>query len=194
MKNKFKITMLVAVALLTVTTIGVTVARMQTQTGNLTNIFVMGNVETEIEEDGEGTIKKSRIKNVGENACLVRARVMISPAEAAEHIVLTDKAADWNWDDWENGDGYIYYTKVLPAGETSYTSYLFEGVALKEGTDWKSLGINTFDVTVYEESVQVEVYDPDTQTVVSALNEQGLYDAQMAAKVWEVYESSNANE
>lgn len=189
--NKWKLTMLITVALLTVFTIGVTVARLMDDTQVLENTFEMGDVNTEIEEDGEGAVKKSRIKNVGSLNCLVRARVTISPSQAADAIELTSKGDGWDWSQWNGGDGYVYYTKVLPAGTDSYTSYLFEGVALKEGTDWKALGIDTFDVTVYEESVQVEVHDGTER--ITALNEDGAYDAEKAADVWAVYDAS-ANE
>lgn len=181
MKNKKQIfSVIIAVTLMAVVATGITLALLKQRTDELKNTFELGNVETEIDEDGEGTVKKSRIKNVGENDCYVRVRVTISPAEAATEINLTGKdEANWDWSQWSNGDGYVYYKKPLPAlstdntvddntAEDTYTSYLFTGVALKEGTNWKSLGIDTFDVTVYQEAVQTKLGDiTDMDTIWS---------------------------
>ncbi len=191
MKGKYlKLGALLSAALLAVTAAGVTVAILQTGAKKVTNTFEAGGVTTEIVEEGSGTVKKSRIRNTGKSDCVVRARVTISPAEAASAIVLTDKGENWNWEEWENGDGFVYYEAVLPAGEASYTTWLFEGVALKEGVDWTSLGITTFEVTVYEESVQSEVYDSKTAGMISVLDKDGGYDSEKAARVWAVYENA----
>lgn len=193
MKNKkVLLTSLITVALLAVVTVGVTIATLADNTQTLTNTFEPGNVTTEIEEEGEGAVKMSRIKNTGKLDCLVRARVTISPAEAADVIELTGKGAGWDWNGWNEGDGYVYYTEVLPAndGENSYTKYLFEGIALDKNADWESLGIDTFDIAVYEESVQVMVHDGEK--VISALDDNGVYNKDKAAAVWAVYEASKA--
>lgn len=188
MKGKYlKLGAVLSAALLTAAVAGITIAMLQTEAKKVTNTFEAGSVTTEIEEEGSGTVKKSRIRNTGKNDCVVRARVTISPAEAASAIALTDRGALWNWEDWENGDGFVYYEAVLPAGEASYTTYLFEGVQLKEGVDWTSLGITAFEVTVYEEAVQSEVYDAATDSIISVLDESGNYDAEKAAEIWAVY-------
>lgn len=188
MKGKYlKLGAVLSAALLTAAVAGITIAMLQTEAKKVTNTFEAGSVTTEIEEEGSGTVKKSRIRNTGKNDCVVRARVTISPAEAASAIALTDRGALWNWEDWENGDGFVYYEAVLPAGEASYTTYLFEGVQLKEGVDWTSLGITAFEVTVYEETVQSEVYDAATDSIISVLDESGNYDAEKAAEIWAVY-------
>lgn len=189
-KKNLKIGVMITVALLTVAAAGMTISRLQSRSNLLTNTFKVGDVTTEIEEEGEGTVKKSRIKNIGKNDCIVRARVTVSPAEAASAIELTGKGEDWDWSRWANGDGCIYYTKVLPAGENSYTGYLFEGVTLKTGIDWKKLGVDGFDITIYEESVQVEVYDSESETMISALDENGVYHTEKADRVWAVYENA----
>lgn len=189
-RNAFIIGVLAVAALLTVAGADMTISRLQSSSNSLRNVFEAGSITTTIEEEGDGAIKKSRIRNMGDNDCIVRARVTISPAEAASAIVLTEKGAYWDWSSWENGDGYIYYKKVLPAGEASYTSYLFQGVALKEGADWKQLGVTGFDVTVYEESVQTVVYDARTDEMISVFDEAGVYQAEKADRVWEVYEMS----
>jgi len=193
MKNKkVLLTLIIAVALLAVVTIGITIATLADKTKTLTNTFEPGDITTEIEEEGEGAVKMSRIKNTGKLDCLVRARVTISPVEAAEVIELTGKGNGWDWSNWNNGDGYVYFTAPLPAnkGEQSYTDYLFTGIALDENADWKSLGIDTFDIAVYEESVQVNVHDGEK--VISALNDDGTYNKDKADAVWAVYEASKA--
>jgi len=205
MKNKKALlTSIIAVALLAVVTIGVTLAVLAANTQTLTNTFEPGSVTTEIDEDGGGAVKKSRIKNIGSLDCLVRARVVISPAEAADAIKLElseldkmdnsekekEKAAYWDWDR-NMGDGYVYYTKVLPAnsGNDSYTGYLFTDINV-DGKKLKSLGIDTFDIAVYEESVQVNVHNGTE--VISALDANGNYDHNKALAVWAVYEASKA--
>lgn len=192
MKNRKLLLTIIAVALLAVVTIGVTIATLADNTLKLTNTFEPGSVTTEIDEPdgGEGTVKECRIKNTGKLDCLVRARVTISPVEAADVIGLTGQGTGWDWSSWNNGDGYVYYTGVLPAesGEKSYTNYLFKGIELKGNADWKKLGIDTFDIAVYEESVQVMVHDGEK--VISALNDDGSYNPEKAAVVWAVYEAS----
>ena len=207
MKNKkVLLTSIIAVALLAVVTIGITIATLADNTQTLTNTFEPGDITTEIEEGGEGAVKMSRIKNTGKLDCLVRARVTISPVEAAEVIELKftehedmldpkrekEKADCWDWSNWKNGDGYVYYKAKLPAdsGDDSYTGYLFTDIALDENADWESLGINTFDIAVYEESVQVMVHDGEK--MISALDDDGNYDHNKALAVWAVYEASKA--
>ncbi len=176
MKNKGLIFGVIAtVALMTMVAAGFTMALLRESTDSLVNTFDIGSVDTDIEEEGEGAVKKSRIKNVGENDCYVRARVTISPAEAAEAIELTEQGDGWDWSRWADGDGYVYYTEKLTAN--SYTSYLFEGVQLKEGTDWKALGIDTFEVTVYEEAVQATVTKEDGTKVTDMTAIWSIYDS-----------------
>lgn len=194
MKHKsLKSGILLTVALLMIVAVGVTTASLQTMSGTLTNTFDAGGISTGIVEEHDeanGAVKKSRIQNIGESDCLVRARVTISPASAVNAISLTAKGNIWNWNHWSNGDGYVYYEAVLPAGENSYTTYLFEGVALEEGVNWTELGATGFDVTIYEESVQVQVYDSESGQMISALDENGNYNASLASKVWAVYEKN----
>lgn len=182
MKNKKTIFgIALAVALVAVATFGITTALLKDSTGTLTNTFDLGSVETKIYEEGSGAVKKSRIKNEGENSCYVRARVTISPAEAAEQIDLTGKDEEnWDWSQWAGGDGYVYYKKAIAPGE--YTSYLFEGVELKDYEKWLDLGISTFDVTVYEESVQSSV-TLENGTKVTDREE-----------VWKIYDSLAQND
>lgn len=189
-RETLKIGILTAAILLTAVAGGITAARLQSRTEPLINTFDPGSITTVIEEEGSGEMKKSRIRNVGENDCLVRARVTISPAEAASAILLTGKGEQWNWSEWADGDGYVYYEGVLPAGENSFTGFLFEEVKLKDGIAWKSLGIENFDITVYEEAVQTQAYDTVTGKMYSALDEDGSYDAEKASDVWAIYETA----
>ena len=154
MKNKkvLLISMITA-ALLAVVTIGVTIATLADNTLTLTNTFEPGSVTTEIDEPDpdDGEVKKCRVKNTGKLDCLVRARVTISPAEAAKVIKLNIRSTDWEWSSWNNGDGYVYYKAVLrdKSDPNPYTSYMFEGIALDEKADLKSLGVETFDIALY---------------------------------------------
>lgn len=150
MKKKSLILGVFAVAALLFTTVGSTMALMKAQTEELTNSFEPGSVITEIME-GEDGFKNPMVINQGENACYVRVSVLISPAKALENVELTG-GEGWTLKE----DGYYYYNEPLAPGEV--TGAVFETIKIKEGVDWSKLGIEDFEVTVYEESVQTTLY------------------------------------
>lgn len=153
MKKKGIVLGLIAAGtLLAATVVGTTLARIHDTTYPLTNTFDLGSVDTVIEE-GHEDFKNPMVTNIGESDCLVRARVMISPAEVAEcvEIVYPDEPK------WTLGtDGYYYYDDILEPGET--TEAIFKTLTIKNQEKWDQLKDKEFDVTVYQESVQAVVY------------------------------------
>lgn len=158
---KKKSILIAAIAVLLIGTgVAATLAYLSSKTPVLTNTFKVGNVTTEIEEPFEQITntefkKEPSVKNIGENDCYVRARVLASPEEA---LSLTGFSSNWTLKD----DGFYYYNAVLPSG--GQTDAIFKKV---EVTD---TSIDGFEVTVYQEAVQIKVYaqdgtfteDPDT--------------------------------
>jgi len=186
MNKKSRIVGAFAAAMLVMTAmIGTTAASFQDKSDPVVNKFDLGNVETKIYE-GEDGFKNPVIENVGENDCLVRARVVVSPEKAADNIVFV-YPEDSKWT-LNQQDGFYYYNEVLKADTKSQA--IFKTIEIKEGVDWASLGIENFEVTVYEESVQTAVYDEGSKKMIDALNKNG--DIVNAAAVWAVYEKETA--
>lgn len=173
MKMKRLIPAVFAASVLLLVTVGTTTALMKASTDELVNNFEPGSVSTEILE-GEDGFKNPMVKNLGENDCYVRARVLISPAEALENVELTG-GTGWTL----KNDGYYYYNSSLSPEEV--TGAIFESIKIKEGVDWPSLGIEDFEVTVYEESVQTIVY-VDGKKVTNP------------ADIWKLYEAENVQD
>lgn len=171
MKKKSLIPGVLAAAALLLTTVGTTVALMKAQTEEITNAFKLGSVETEILE-GEDGFKNPMVINLGENDCYVRARVLISPAKALENVELTG-GEGWTLKE----DGFYYYNSVLAPQKT--TEAIFESIKIKDGVDWGALGIEDFEVAVYEESVQTVVY----------LDGREITDV---SEIWKMYEAKDA--
>ncbi len=173
MKKKSLLLGVIVAAVLLVTTAGTTVALMKADTEDITNAFELGSIETEILE-GEDGFKNPMVKNLAENDCYVRARVLISPAKALESVELT---GGFGWTLKE--DGYYYYNRSLAPEEV--TGAIFESVKIKDGVDWPSLGIEDFEVTVYEEAVQTVLY-LDGNVVTDQ------------TEIWKIYEAESAQD
>lgn len=166
---KKKSVLIAALAVLLIGTgVAVTLAYLSSRTPTLTNTFKVGNVTTEIEEPFEQetntTFKKEpSVKNIGENECYVRARVLASPEEA---LSLKEFSNNWTYDE---DDGFYYYNDILPAG--GQTDAIFKKVEVKDTS------IDGFEVTVYQEAVQTKVYAQDGTFTTDP------------DKIWDCYES-----
>lgn len=173
MKRKGLILGVLAAAAIVCVTIGSTMAYMKTATEPLTNYFTVGSVETEIVEGKDG-FKNPQVKNLGDNECYVRVRVLITPAAASENVELTDLGEGWTLKE----DGYYYYEKALETGDVvgAITTPVFKSIRLKEGVDWLKLAIGDFEVIVYEESVQTVAY-ADGKEILEP------------AEIWKLYEA-----
>ena len=169
---KKKSVLIVALAVLLIGTgVAVTLAYLSSRTPTLTNTFKVGNVTTKIEEPFEQetntTFKKEpSVKNIGENECYVRARVLASPEEA---LLLKGFSNNWTYDKYDKDDDFYYYNAVLPAG--GQTDAIFKKVEVKDTS------IDGFEVTVYQEAVQTKVYAQDGTFTTDP------------EKIWDCYES-----
>lgn len=149
--KKITIRVLLSVLLVAVVAVGGTLAYLYATDSPLLNTFALAEVHTEIEEPESGTAadKTAKVVNTGESPVYVRARVVISGADAE---ALQDKFTftyDSHWQD--GGDGFYYYKDILPAnsGADSKTEPLFTGVTVRNDVD----KTKQFSVDVYQESV-----------------------------------------
>lgn len=150
--KKITIRVLLSVLLVAVVAVGGTLAYLYATDSPLLNTFALAEVHTEIEEPESDTAanKTATVVNTGESPVYVRARVVISGADAE---ALQDKFTfTYNTEYWENGeDGFYYYKGILPANseENSVTEPLFTGVTVRNDVD----KTKQFSVDVYQESV-----------------------------------------
>lgn len=105
--------------------------------------------------------KKVTVKNNDSVPCYIRVAVAFSDSHIGTATSLTDlNTTDWEFCPEEEDSklgGYYYYKKVLAPGESS--SPLFEGMNISSNADFSfSVSGDTFDVIVYEESVQSGSY------------------------------------
>ena len=93
---------------------------------------------------GTSVSKIVRLENIGQNGAWVRIKVDLA-AKAADgtELPLEQGGADimtldYNTDEWTYSDGYYYYNKILPPGET--TTALFENVTFAKqiGNEYQS--------------------------------------------------------
>lgn len=150
--KKITIRVLLSVLLVAVVAVGGTLAYLYATDSPLLNTFALAEVHTEIDEPESGTAadKTAKVVNTGESPVYVRARVVISGADAE---ALQDKFTfTYNTEYWENGgDEFYYYKGILPANseENSVTAPLFTGVTVDDTVDKEA----QFSVDVYQESV-----------------------------------------
>lgn len=132
------------------------------------NVVGIGHNESGIEEEfpsptpvipGQDNTytKKVTVKNNDSVPCYIRVSVAFSDSHIGAATSLTGlNTTDWVFcseeEDLKLG-GYYYYKKAIAPGESS--SPLFEGVKVSSDADFSfSVFGDTFDVIVYEESVQ----------------------------------------
>jgi len=158
-------------------TVGTTLAFLSTRNSVVDNTFVVGSVETEVVEQNfklatDTTITKNpQVKNVGKNPCYIRARINFSPAD--EGITVSNIGENWVYNE---NDGFYYYTQIVDVN--GLTNPIFTTVNIPVG--WISSGKATeefkdFDVIVYQEAVQTQVYDTTEY-----------------AAIWKMYDDKNS--
>ena len=146
------------------------------------NLFEMGTVKIEIQEPGwEGTAtnpklikldsvvtKDPLVKNIGEEACFVRATVTFSDAMLQPGLTIADfitfigmNTTNWEVDGtYTRGDTEVvfYYKGILEPGKS--TEKIFTGVKLHSksagGDNLLEGAFNGFDVQVSGEAVQTK--------------------------------------
>ncbi len=168
------------VAIMVTSTVG-TLAYLKSNSGTVVNTFTVGSVETEIDEnvDPSQNLKEVRVVNTGKNDCLVRMRVVISPEKRGIAI------DDYNSTKFTQKGDFWYYNGVLKAPtENEYyaTPYLFTNYTIP--AEFK----DNFTITVYQEAVQAMVHLTDG-TTISAYGENGKYNAENAARIWQAYDA-----
>ena len=168
------------VAIMVTSTVG-TLAYLKSNSGTVVNTFTVGSVETEIDEnvDPSRNLKEVRVVNTGKNDCLVRMRVVISPEKSGIEL------GNYNNEFEKKSDGFWYYKGILKAPtENKYyaTPYLFTNYKIPEGFE------DNFTITVYQEAVQATVHLANG-TTISAYGENGSYNAENAAMIWQAYDA-----
>lgn len=167
------------VAIMVTSTVG-TLAYLKSNSGTVVNTFTVGSVETEIDENVNPSqnLKEVRVVNTGKNDCLVRMRVVISPENNGIAI------ADYNSTKFTQKGDFWYYNGVLKAPtENEYyaTPHLFTKYTIQDGFK------DNFTITVYQEAVQAVVHLDGT--TISAYDENGKYNADNAARIWQAYDA-----
>ena len=126
-----------------------------TSSDSITNILTIGDNNTSIEETftppesikpGDTIKKEVMVKNNGSMPCYVWVSLLISNKNISDKIILNLNTTDWE----QKADGYYYYKKVLPVGNT--TTKLLSSVAIPSSVSVSEIG--DFDIIVYSESVQ----------------------------------------
>lgn len=121
------------------------------------NLFTIGantiTPEEEFEpvEPGKKTVKEPRAFNSGAVNCYVRSKVLLTDSRAASYLeYFHGDTPGFNTADWvENNDGWLYYSKILPVGESS--SPIFTHIKLKEELPEEIADVS---INVVYESVQ----------------------------------------
>lgn len=165
----------IAVLALLLVTVGGTLALMVSNSAAVTNIFSVGQVDTEIQENLTDGNKQVSIYNKGPSDAYVRARIMVSGVnmdqvkvvdseqEATDpdciYLVMQNPA---NWQQYSDSesDDFYYYLNVLNVG--GKTSNLLEKVVVGENLQTEDF-LKDFTVTIYHESV-LAVNKPDEIT------------------------------
>lgn len=180
MKKKI-LSVTLALALAAVAVIGGTLAYF-TDKDQADNVFTVGNVGIDLTEpnwEGEGSkdapeaypgealAKDPTVTNDGKNPAFVRIKVegWDCLAPAGEITYRTDYVNGKLGTDWEynEADGYFYYTKVLEAGAT--TDALFDQIVMP--TDLTNGYDGEYTLTVKAEAVQAQGAKPSWTAVQS---------------------------
>lgn len=172
MKKKSVIATITSIVVLTViSTMSFTSSYFQDK-DKIENNFITGQIETEVEEefkpDPENPkrfIKEVKIKNSGHIESLVRVSInerwidKNNPdwiGEVNSELVTLNYATDLD-DNWIYGnDGYYYYLKMLPAGET--TELLLESVLFNDIDDDSEYIDKTYEIDIKSEAVQANKF------------------------------------
>ena len=140
---------LLSILLVAVVLVGGTLAYLMATDSPVLNTFTLAEVETNVEEPDSGTAveKNAKVSNTGKSAVYVRAMAVVSSGDASVDpglIAVTQYGSSWE----NGGDGFYYYTEILPAGQTTRDP-LFTGVTVSKDVPETA----TFSVDVYQESV-----------------------------------------
>lgn len=124
-----KLCLLIAVLLLSVATVGGTLAYIFTQTTAVVNKFTPSEVTCKINEKMDGTTKSDvTVTNTGDTTAYIRAAVVVTWQNADGEVLGelpvagTDYTIIFNNTDWAVKDGYYYYKSVVGVDKTTKTT------------------------------------------------------------------------
>lgn len=140
-------------------------------TGMVKNTFALEQVNTHIDEDldhdpiqpNTDITKNVWIVNDGPSDAFIRARYQVSPANS-EIVVsgmdVTREDGNGYW--FDGGDGWYYYSDVVPAKETKVETKVIlpKTTSLFTTVNFPAEIKENFDVTVYQEAVGTGKYNP----------------------------------
>lgn len=136
------LTLLLAVLILTMFTVGGSLAYIVTHTDSIKNVFNPSTVTTEVQENFDGTVKRNiTVENTGDIKAYVRVklvtyRVDVDKDGNTNHIGGTATIPDFTlgtgW--FKYGDCY-YYTTPVPPGDTTQSLVGTDGITLQQYTD-----------------------------------------------------------
>ena len=124
-KNKKRLITLVSLLSLIAVVVGGTLAYLMTKTDSVINTFIPAKAPTpEVIEEFDGETKSNvriHIKNDGQGACFVRAKVVFTLQDDDGNVIAQvpvageDYTVSMNTADWTYHDGYWYYNvPVIP--------------------------------------------------------------------------------
>ena len=106
-------TLMICLALLAGLAVGGTLAWLTSSTGSVVNTFTVGNVEGEVEETFDGTIKKNvNVTNTGDVDAFIRVKLVTYRVNAAGNPVggEAESLSFTPGTGWVEHEGYYYYT------------------------------------------------------------------------------------
>lgn len=149
--NRRSLTVLLTLALLLATTIGITTSYFSDTSSAEGKASVVLKNETTVDE-GEGPDKQIAISNSKDGVAVVVRLQVFGPDEPLMTVTLPENG------NWKKGaDGWYYYTKVLAAGATTEGKIIAKIKDNLTAEEKAILGDN-FNVTVAHEA-QVAVYN-----------------------------------
>ena len=121
-----QLSLLIAILLLSVATVGGSLAYIFTNTDPVKNTFTPSEVTCKINESMNGTEKKDvTVTNTGDTAAYIRAAVVVTWQNAAGEVLGelpvagTDYVISFDTANWKESNGYYYYTGKVAAGATT---------------------------------------------------------------------------
>ena len=162
-----KLCLLIAVLLLSVATVGVTLAYIFTQTTAVVNTFTPSEVTCKINEEMDGTTKSNvKVTNTGDTTAYIRAAVVVTWQDGSGNILgeapvvstaenSGDYTINFNTTKWKYNGGYYYYTGKVEAGATTEEALIESCVASAAAP----VDGYTLHVEVIADAIQAEPVD-----------------------------------
>ena len=133
-KNTRIITLLIALLLFSALAVGGTVAWLTANATPVKNTFTPSNVDCEVTEDFNGTIKSNvNVKNTGDTEAYIRVKLVTYRVnEQGQHIGGTATIPTFTLGTgWVEHDGYYYYTSPVAAGKAPAAD-LIDSITLED--------------------------------------------------------------